>query len=665
VSRVNLLGGTYLARSLIASAQICRNLYPEKNPENSAAPFTHQLTPGLMLKKVVAGGGARGMYTATNGSLFYVVGASVYLVDPTFTLTKLGTLLVNALPDTLTTPVAMQDNGNVLVITNGVPGLGWAINLQPNIAGQPQAFQLFDFNEDAAIGTFNNVPLTGGSGTGATALFIQSSGTQIVDMQLGPTGSNYLVGDTLGINQFGLVNVSIKVTAVGAQLNAFAPITDPNFLGSVGIGYVDTYLGFDQPGTRNFYTSLSNVTYASLTGNTQGQPAVGTIISTTADNVNGTYNNVPLLGGSGSGAVAKIVVSGNIVTQVVFNPVGQGYNAGDVLTVDNSQIDSLQVSLVEVNGAAFDPLFIAGKVGYPDLLATITAVHREWWLMGSFESSEVWYDAGGAAFPFQIMPGVFIQHGTCAPYSVATHDLVVFWLGIDAAGVGTVYLGAGYQAGRISTFAIEKQIAAALKSAGTISDAITMVYKQQDHLFFILTFPSADLTLVYDLTENLWHERSWLDPNTGQNHRHRANCMAFAYNLNLCGDWQNGNIYVLDTDTFTDNGTAILRQRGFPHLVNDGKRVVYDRLALDMDCGNGVPSDPTHVPQLTLEISNDKGKTWTALPMQSMGKQGEYLVQMVWHRLGMARDRVFRVSWSEPVFTALQGAWVDITPAET
>ena len=57
--------------------------------------------------------------------------------------------------------------------------------------------------------------------------------------------------------------------------------------------------------------------------------------------------------------------------------------------------------------------------------------------------------------------------------------------------------------------------------------------------------------------------------------------------------------------------------------------------------------------------------TWTALPMQSMGKQGEYLVQMVWHRLGMARDRVFRVSWSEPVFTALQGAWVDITPAET
>jgi hypothetical protein len=33
--------------------------------------------------------------------------------------------------------------------------------------------------------------------------------------------------------------------------------------------------------------------------------------------------------------------------------------------------------------------------------------------------------------------------------------------------------------------------------------------------------------------------------------------------------------------------------------------------------------------------------------------------------LGLARDRVFRVTWSEPVFTAIQGAWVEMTPAET
>ena len=48
-----------------------------------------------------------------------------------------------------------------------------------------------------------------------------------------------------------------------------------------------------------------------------------------------------------------------------------------------------------------------------------------------------------------------------------------------------------------------------------------------------------------------------------------------------------------------------------------------------------------------------------------MGAQGEYLVQMQWRRLGLARDRVFRVTWSEAAFTAINGAWVDITPAET
>lgn len=673
MSRINLLGGTYLARSLIASAQVCLNLYPEKNPEDAAAPFTHQLTPGLILKKLPnSAGTARGLYTATTGALFYVCGATVYFVDSNFGLTALGTLMVNGQPDTLTTPVAMQDNGNVLIITNGIPNLGWAINLQSGLQGQPVAFQLTGIGANGTAQTYSNVPLTGGTGTGATASFIQIAGGVIVDMQLGATGQGYTVGDVLTTNIGGLTGVTIAVTQVGAIVNAFAQITDPSFLGSVGIGYVDTFLGFNQPGTRNFYSSLSNITYAQLVGNTQGQPALGAIIAPGTGGTNGVYNNVPLQGGSGTGATANITVATSgtqhVVTVVALQPTGTGYNAGDVLTATLTGVPTnFQFSLVEINAAAFDPTFIAGKTGYPDLLSTVVNVHREWWLLGAVESTEVWYDAGqsgsglAGAFPFQIMPGVFIQHGNAAPYSAITHDLVVGWIGVDAAGQGTVYLGEGYSAKRISTFAIEK----ILSTFSTLSDAIGMVYKQQDHVFFIWTFPTADQTLVYDLTENLWHTRAWCDPSTGLLHRIRPNCMAFAYGVNICADWQNGNVYLLDLNTFTDNGGPIVRQRGFPHLVSDGNRVTYDRLALDMDCGNGVPTSPSYEPLLLLEYSDDRGKTWHQAPQQSMGAQGEYLVQMIWHRLGMARDRVFRVSWSEPVFTAIQGAWLNVTQSET
>lgn len=659
--RVNLLGGTYLARSLIASAQTCLNLYPEKNPQDASAPFTHQLTPGLTLKKLVPTPGvARGMYTATNGSLYYVCGNTLYYIDSTFTIFALGTI-----PDNLTTPVGMQDNGNVLVIVDGQPNNGWAVNLQSGIAGMPLSFQLSGPGAGGASGTFTNVPLTGGSGTGATAASVEIAGGVIIDITLGSTGTGYQVGDVLTTTVGGLTGVVVLVLTVGVQVNAFAAIVDPNFLGSVGAGYVDTFLGFNQPNTRNFFTSLSNVTFDQLTG-VPGRPQAGTIINAGTGGTNATYNNVAFTGGSGTGATGTVVVSGGVVTNVTPLDTGLGYAAGDVLGTSVAGIPTaFSYELTAVNAPAFDPLYVAGKTGYPDLLATVVAVHREWWLMGAYESAEVWYDAGGATFPFQIVPGVFIQHGCIAPYSVQTHDLVTFWLGIDSAGLGTVFMGAGYAARRISTYAIEKFITSYLANAGTISDAIGMIYKQQDHVFYVLTFPSADATLVYDLTEGLWHERGWTDPNTGTLHRVRANCMALAYNVNVCGDWENGNIYTLDLASFTDNGAPIVRRRSFPHLLNDGKRVSYDALRLDMDCGQGVPSNPTYVPRLTLETSDDRGQTFTPLPMQTMGAQGQYLVQMQWRRLGLARDRVFRVTWSEPVFTALQGAWLDITPSET
>jgi hypothetical protein len=419
------------------------------------------------------------------------------------------------------------------------------------------------------------------------------------------------------------------------------------------------------PNSRNFYSSLSNVTFAELTSGTSGQPQLGTLLAGGTGGASAVYTNQALTGGSGTGATGTVTVSGGIVTAVVLDPTGLGYSAGDILGTTVAGLTGFQYELVQTNNAAFDPLYVAAKVGYPDLLATLTVVHREIWLLGSFESTEIWYDAGGAAFPFQIMPGVFLQHGCIAPASVATHDLDVFWLGVDNAGQGTVFLGTGYQAKRISTWSTANLISQYLASAGTIADAVGLVYKQQDHVFYVLSFPSANATLVYDLTENQWHQRIWTDPNAGTPNRVRWNCATQCYGLNVVADWQNGNIYTLDLGNYTDNGNPIVRTRSFSHILNDGKRQSYDALRLDLQCGEGYANAQEQVPLITLSVSDDRGKTYWSAPMQSMGAQGDYLAQPQWRQLGSARDRVFSVSWSEGVFTALQGAWLDVTPAET
>lgn len=663
MARVNLLGGTYLARSPIANAERCINLYPEKNPTDASAPFTHLPTPGLLLLATPTPAVARALYTATNGSLYYVAGNTLYSVDKSFNLTSLITLFTGF------GPVEMQDNGNVLLVVDGSTS-GYAVNLQAGIAGSIQSW-IGKNNGSGGTDGLYTVPLTGGSGLNATIQLTVASGTVTVATIIN-AGTGYVAGDFLGVSSGGtgvpgLINYQIEVTAVGAAVNAAGYVQDPNFLGGTGIGYIDTFLVLSQPTSRNFYSSLSNITFSALTSGTSGQPQLVSIISAgsgaTAD---GLYANVPLTNGSGTGAVADIQITGGVVTGFALDNAGQGYNAGDVLSVAQSSIPGLanfQVELVQVNNAAFDPLFVAAKTGYPDQLATLITVHREIWLFGSVVSTEVWYDAGGTQFPFQIMPGVFIQHGCIAPASVATHDLDVFWLGVDNAGQGTVYMGSGYRAQKISTWAIADKIQKALISQGTISDAIGFVYKQEDHIFYILTFPTANFTIVYDRTENLWHERAFTDPN-GNFNRVLFNCAAQAYGVNVVGDWANGKLYKLDLTDFTDNGAQIVRYRSFPHLLNDGKLQIYDRFTADVQCGTGIPGSPTHTPELQLLVSDDRGATFWQAQNQSMGQQGQYITQPIWHQLGMARDRVFALQWSDATFTALQGAWIDVTPSE-
>jgi hypothetical protein len=238
-------------------------------------------------------------------------------------------------------------------------------------------------------------------------------------------------------------------------------------------------------------------------------------------------------------------------------------------------VSSLSLSLT------FDPLYFANKESFSDLLVTIIVAKREIWLIGS-ETTEIWYNAGSADFPFGSMPGVFIDRGCCAKYSVASADNAVYWLSQDRYGQGIVLQGAGYQATRISTYAIETE----LTTYPTLADAVGYTYQLAGHVYYVLSFPTADKSWAYDVTTKLWHELVWLDSN-GTEHRHRANCACRAYDAVVCGDCQSGNLYALDPAVFTDNGMPIKRLRMFPHMLADGKRVFYRQFIADLEAGNG------------------------------------------------------------------------------
>src|SRR5262245_12765521 len=104
--KIPLTSGAYQARSIIANAQRCVNLYPEKNSDDPGSPVTHYPTPGLIAHSSPPSPGAgRGIYITSSGARFDVVGSNVYSVSPDGAYTKLLTLL------TAENPVSMRDNG--------------------------------------------------------------------------------------------------------------------------------------------------------------------------------------------------------------------------------------------------------------------------------------------------------------------------------------------------------------------------------------------------------------------------------------------------------------------------------------------------------------------------------------------------------------------------
>jgi hypothetical protein len=299
----------------------------------------------------------------------------------------------------------------------------------------------------------------------------------------------------------------------------------------------------------------------------------------------------------------------------------------------------------------FDPLYFASKTAKSDLLQTVFVQHRELWLIGE-QTSEAWYLSGAAAFPFQIISGVFVEHGCAAKYSVAGHDLSIFFLSKDKEGRGVVLMLTQYMAKRISTHAIENDF----NDYQRLDDAVGFTYQQNGHVFYVLSFPSADKTWVYDMTTGLWHERVWIDEN-GEWHRHRANCVVHAYNKTLVGDWENGQLYEMDPNTYTDNGNPVVRLRSWPHAVKDGVRVEYHSFMARVECGNGDGQE------IFLKWSLDGGKRYGNAVAMPFGQAGEYEKTPTWQGgLGVARDMVFELSWSAGVKTALNGAYVEASP---
>lgn len=308
-----------------------------------------------------------------------------------------------------------------------------------------------------------------------------------------------------------------------------------------------------------------------------------------------------------------------------------------------------------------------------DNLIAVAESKEELWLPGE-KTTEIWYNAGGQYFPFQRLVGTLLQVGCKAPHSISRLSTEgqdgLIWFGRSDRGENVVVRTQGFLANTVSTPAVSNEIA----TYTTTSDAIGYPYQEDTQEFYVLNFPTADRTWVYDASmppELAWHRRLSYDPYASQFHRHRSNCFMQFAGCRIVGDYQNGAIYQLTRSVQNDAGWPLYGRRRAPIIWDKETRgrVFMSSLQVDFAPGQGASSGLGANPMANLTISRDGGASlgnaYAPAPTNTfpapMGAIGQTMNRTIWRKLGESRNAVPQLDVIAPVNRDINGATLNAT----
>jgi hypothetical protein len=303
------------------------------------------------------------------------------------------------------------------------------------------------------------------------------------------------------------------------------------------------------------------------------------------------------------------------------------------------------------NPTSIDGLFYATAETYPDDLVQVYSWNERVY-MGGEQSIEVWYNSGTGSPPFDKVQQSTADVGVASPYSMVNSEDYLYFLGHD----NVVYRMSTYQPQSVTPSAICKEI-----RESETSDAQGYMVKIDGQSFYILQLPTTGLTLAYSESTG-----EWIKLMSGTSGRHLINGYCYIYGKNLICDYANGNVYEWDTETYTSNGSVIIRQRDSAPINGIalgaiGRRLLMGRAELIMETGVGNTDEPD--PEVMFSCSIDGGRSFTNEDWVKIGREGESVKRVEWYNMKSAYDFVIRVKVSDPCFIGIHSASIDIRDA--
>ena len=363
-------------------------------------------------------------------------------------------------------------------------------------------------------------------------------------------------------------------------------------------------------------------------------------ISTTTGRVDMSYNGSVILITTGTNGYTYTIAT---TTLLLIGDAGFPQTAKTCTWLDGQFIvddgvdDEYQISS---NGTTWPILSFATAESAPDGIVRVFSDNGEVILFGE-TTTEYLGNSGASVFPFTTIKGATQEFGLAARWTLTKFNSGLAGLMKNKNGQVQVMFIQGYVPKPIST----QEMDYIINSYSSVSDATAYAYLLGGHPMLQINFPTPLKSWLYDASTGLWSELEYGLSGA----RHRGEMQLDFLNKTLIADYATGDIYEQSATTYTDNGVAIVREIVGRHFFKDNNRGIVDEFFCDFDTGVGLVSGQGSNPQVMLQISKDNGKTWGNEMWKTIGAIGKYLTRVVWRRLGIGRDFLFRLRVTDPV----------------
>ena len=319
---------------------------------------------------------------------------------------------------------------------------------------------------------------------------------------------------------------------------------------------------------------------------------------------------------------------------------GEVQYESDKITVSTMEVDSGVYCFLDdygiqkyFNGSTSSDKCVAiSSVG--PLLTLFGPSSIEFWQKGNSESYQSWQRTSYT---------INKEQGLESPYSIASVNHQQFCIGTGKANAKCVLMIAGTEVRKISPLWLDRVLA-----DNDVKSVVGWTYSKNNHSFYL--FSIKNKCYVYDATTSQWHIRQSRNYYTGSVKNYMPLFAVWWNNRIITGSSESGHLYELDENYFyedfdSENRLPLLRVRQTPVVTTNYKPFVIYELAIE--CNTGAMENYDRPAKALLEVSRDGGYTFGNVLESSCGRRGQYFYRLKWLNLGMNRQCVLRISYSE------------------